>query len=216
MAHVKPKMSNTVRWLFIGIVSVASEAGVAMARHPASTADVGRTPPARVAAAELPPLPEGVEELRFEDFYKPIGDKGLEFTERAQALEGRRVRILGHMVRRCAEPAKYFMLASRPIALHEEEMGPCDDLPAAVLFVHMGSAEERAVYTPGLMLLTGVLSLGSKEEEDGRVSHVRLTLDPNPASPRPGVVIDSHDHTHGDGPTAAHVPPPAPIEEQNP
>ena len=33
-------------------------------------------------------------------------------------------------------------------------------------------------YTPGLMLLTGLLSVGTQEEADGRISSVRLILDP--------------------------------------
>ena len=41
---------------------------------------------------------------------------------------------------------------------------------------------EPVPHTPGLLLLTGTLSVGNKPEPDGRISTVRLTLD-QPAKP---------------------------------
>lgn len=41
-----------------------------------------------------------------------------------------------------------------------------------------GSAENVAAYVPGLISLTGTLSVGNHEEADGRISFVRLLLDP--------------------------------------
>jgi hypothetical protein len=49
--------------------------------------------------AELPPLPEGVEELKFTEFYKlPVGPRGLEPSEKLRALDGHRVRLCGFFV----------------------------------------------------------------------------------------------------------------------
>jgi hypothetical protein len=42
--------------------------------------------------------------------------------------------------------------------------------------------DQPVPYTPGLMLLTGTLSVGNRPEPDGRISLVRLELDP----PSPG------------------------------
>lgn len=45
-------------------------------------------------------------------------------------------------------------------------------------------SEKPILYTPQLLLLTGTLSVGNREEADGRMSIVRLTLDAS-ALPRP-------------------------------
>ena len=134
---------------------------------------------------QLPPLPDGVTQITFADFFKlPVGRKGLEFTSTIKALDGRRVRILGYMVAQCAPIPGQFMLTATPQTTHEHEYGLCDDLPAATLFVIMQEKQSEIVpHTPGLLLLTGVLNLGTREEPDGRVSTVRLLLDPRaPAS----------------------------------
>jgi hypothetical protein len=49
--------------------------------------------------AELPPLPEGVEELKFADFYKlPVGPRGLEPSAHLLSLDGKKVRLSGFFV----------------------------------------------------------------------------------------------------------------------
>ena len=137
-----------------------------------------------VATNALPPLPPGVTELKFSDFFRqPIGPRGLEFTDRLRSLEGRRIRILGYMVRHDQPAERCFLLAPLPLTLHEREYGHADDLPAATLHVlTTPEAPAQTPYTPGLLLLTGRLSLGNRVEADGRTSVVRLQLDP----PTPG------------------------------
>lgn len=126
----------------------------------------------------LPALPAGVEELHFSDLFKPIGRYGLELTERVQQLDGKRVRILGFMVLRDDAPPGTLLLTRMPVHLHEHEYGLADDLPAATLWVDVPASATAAVpYTPGPLLLTGMLHLGPRSESDGRTSHVRLTLD---------------------------------------
>jgi len=128
----------------------------------------------------LPPLPAGVTELKFGEFFRqPIGPRGLEFTDRLRSLEGRRIRILGYMVRQDKPAAHCFLLSPAPQTLHEEEYGLCDDLPATTLHVITDeSAPSQTPFTPGQLLLTGKLSLGNRLEADGRTSAVRLLLDP--------------------------------------
>jgi len=76
-------------------------------------------------------------------------------------------------------PPGTFLFAPFPQTLHEHEYGLADDLPPAVLFVTAPDRRDREVpYTPGLLLLTGTLGVGNREEADGRVSLVRLVLDP--------------------------------------
>lgn len=51
------------------------------------------------SAVALPPAPEGVEELKFAEFFKlPVGPRGLEPSERLRALDGKRVRLSGFFV----------------------------------------------------------------------------------------------------------------------
>jgi hypothetical protein len=126
----------------------------------------------------LPPLPADVAELKFSDFFKPIGARGLEFSDRLRALAGRRVRILGYMVRQSQPVSHQFLLTPVPLALHESEYGFAEDMPATVLHVTVQTNLPATVsYTPGLLLLTGTLSIGNRPEPDGRISTVRLALD---------------------------------------
>ena len=128
----------------------------------------------------LPPLPPDVTELRFNEFFKlPVGSFGLEATEKLLSLRGKRVRLLVYMVREEAPAPGVFILASLPVNAAEVADGPADDLPPTATFVHVAVNADQAVpYTPGLLLLTGVLEVGAKDESLDRVSTVRLYLDP--------------------------------------
>lgn len=156
--------------------------------------------------AELPPLPAlpaGVEELNFAAFFKlPVGPHGLELTDRLKALNGKRVRVLGHMVKEDLTPCNScpvtptkgkrplpawmefvvpgrMMFTEHPSMVSHAHYGLADDLPPQTIFVTVPDKfGELVPHTPGPMLLTGVLSVGNKAESDGRISVVRLTLDP--------------------------------------
>lgn len=143
----------------------------------------GRGSAAAVSTSFLPALPDGVAELKFADFYRmPVGPRGLEYTERLLSLRGKKVRVLGYMVRQSLPSPRTLLLSPRPMTLHEDEYGFCDDLPPQLLHVLTPETESPDVpFTPGVLLLTGRLDLGPRQEPDGRVSHVRLFLDP-PAS----------------------------------
>ena len=135
----------------------------------------------------LPPLPPGVTELVFNEFFRqPIGPRGLEYTEKLRSLEGRRIRILGYMARQAKPVDRCFLLTPVPLTLNEIEYGYADDLPAATLHVFTSpEAPATTPYTPGRLLLTGKLSVGNRLEADGRTSTVRLQLDPPTAEPQP-------------------------------
>ncbi len=151
----------------------------------------------------LPPLPEGCTDLRMNEFFEKPGDFGMDYTAKAKSLDGKKVRLLGFMVNRCAHSPGMFLLTSIPVTTHEHEMGLADDLPIATVHVFMpqsptsegdtprtrrlgvvpashkyGELLPGAVpWTPGLLLLTGTLRTGTREEADGRVSVARLELD---------------------------------------
>jgi hypothetical protein len=86
------------------------------------------------------------------------------------------------MVGEDAPSPRQFLLAPLPLQLHEREYGLADDLPPTVVHVDLPPDETGPVtFTPGWLLLTGTLELGPREEANGRVSSIRLRLDPRPA-----------------------------------
>lgn len=120
-------------------------------------------------------------------FVTPVGPRGLEYTDAARSLEGTVVAIEGYMVLSATLEPGRFMLATMPVKLHDEEMGPCDDLPGATVFVDVPQADGQVVaFVPGLLRAVGTLSLGTREEPAGRVSAVRLTLSSAQALTRVG------------------------------
>jgi hypothetical protein len=148
---------------------------------------------------KLPSLPSVASELKFSDFFSlPAGPRGLEFTERIRALDGKRVRILGFMVEQGDPSPGVAIIAPFQQTTHEDEYGLCDDLPPATLFAIVSKYRESPVpFTPGPLLLTGVLELGQRTEADGRVSHVRLILDPeSPALPAAAAALRPTAATH--------------------
>lgn len=130
----------------------------------------------------LPPPRPGTADLDFAELFAPVGRRGLAYSEKARALEGQSVRMLGYMVRQDLPADGMLLLARYPFQLHETEYGLAEDLPASTVHVIVADrAVEEIPHTPGLLLLTGRLELGPREEPDGRVSTVRLVLHPPPA-----------------------------------
>jgi hypothetical protein len=129
---------------------------------------------------ELPRLPQGVTELKFSDFFvNPVGSRGLEMTGKLRSLDGRRVRILGYMAHREVQPPGLFLLAPYPLQVHDHDNSLAEDFPVGVMTVYVPTLQGQPVpHATGLMLLTGVVKLGNQEEADGRMSLVRLELDP--------------------------------------
>ena len=129
--------------------------------------------------SQLPPPPEGVSDLRFEEFFKqPVGPRGLDFSPRLLELSGKRVRILGYQVKQSRPTPWTLMLAPMPLISNEVEFGLAEDLPPTVVRVFLPrNHQPLPPHSPGLLLMTGRLETGSREEPDGRSSLVRLHLD---------------------------------------
>lgn len=126
-------------------------------------------------------------ELKFRDFFVlPVGPKGLAPSARLLALAGQRVRVVGYMARQEQPSAGIVIVAPLPVVLGDEDESFADDLPATTLYVHLDAADrERPMpYTPGLLSFTGKLQLGAMSEADGRMSFVRLQLDPGGSGTR--------------------------------
>jgi hypothetical protein len=139
----------------------------------------GRPSKSHESKPALPPLPVGVTELKFGDFFvNPIGTRGLTFTEKLRNLDGHRVRIVGYMVRREPATPGTFLFAPAPAQLDEDHYGLADDLPVSTMHVFMPKDRQEVVeYKRGLLQLIGSLSVGPKEEPDGRISTVRLAVE---------------------------------------
>ena len=157
---------------FLRLSFFISVIGLSAAAAAASESD-GPAPAAAAAWSA-----HGVTDLRFHEMFRmPAGPRGLEPSQKLLQLDGRRVRIVGYMVDQ--EQMRSFILAPLPLRLGDEDESLADDLPSGVVFVHPAAPDDRRhKHVPGLLELTGILSVGSFAEADDRVSTVRLTLDP--------------------------------------
>jgi len=120
-------------------------------------------------------------DLKFASFFKqPVGPRGLEIAEALRAADGQRVRLVGYMVAQEEPLAGRFMLTPRPVRMSEHADGDADDLPPATVTVLLDARQRDRIvaHQSGLIAITGRLTLGREEDASGRVSWVRLQLDP--------------------------------------
>jgi hypothetical protein len=146
------------------------------------------TPVARPAsqpvtpASPAPSLRDLADEytlLPFDELYQlPAGPKGLEFTTKTQNLKGRKVRMDGFMVRHFHEDAGVFLFAGVPAVHNQAEYILAESLPTALVHVLMPQIAGRTPsWHPQRITVYGQLELGSRQEIDGRLSHVRLVAE---------------------------------------
>jgi len=150
--------------------------GLALAEGPHAV----EPPIALQVHSELSPL-VGTTDLKFRDFFSlPVGPRGLVPSERLLGLAGQRVRVVGYMARQEQPSAGILIVAPVPVVLGDEDESFSDDLPATAIYVHLTDADSgRGVrWMPGLLRFSGVLRIGATSEADGRMSFVRLELDP--------------------------------------
>ena len=120
-------------------------------------------------------------ELRFRDFFaSPVGPTGLAISDTLQQVDGQAVRLVGYMVQQDKAAPGRFMLAPRPVQMSEHADGEADDLPATTVLVYLDPSQQDWVvpHVRGLVAVSGTLRVSRQEEADGRVSWVRLQLDP--------------------------------------
>src|SRR5262245_25084060 len=63
------------------------------------------------SSARLPVPDAGVADVSFREFFAPAGDAGLEYSARLRELAGKRVRLVGYMVREPKRQRGVFVLA---------------------------------------------------------------------------------------------------------
>jgi len=107
--------------------------------------------------------------LKLRDLY----EKDMSFSPAAQALEGRRIRVLGYMAPPLKAEARFFVQTLRPMAVCPF----CDseaEWPADILVVYTKRIVEVQPFNAAIET-RGVLELGPRTDpETGFVSRVRL------------------------------------------
>jgi hypothetical protein len=126
-------------------------------------------PLASASTAQLPTLP--LEAL------VASGPRGLEPSGRARALNGQRVRLIGHMAHLEEAPGGAFYLAARPVECDEGGGGNADLPPEAVRVVVRSAAGTPVRWLPGPIEVTGRFEVGGEADADGQVAWFRLVLD---------------------------------------
>jgi hypothetical protein len=129
---------------------------------------------------ELPPPPEGVLELKFRELFRmPVGPRGLEPSDALLSANGKRVRLIGFMVREEAGAHDGFLMTSVPVATSDEDEGLADDLPPAMVRIIYAAPKRHAIpYLPGLLQISGTLHLQSHlDSASQRISAIQLEPD---------------------------------------
>ncbi|CAN5720192.1 hypothetical protein BH11VER1_BH11VER1_38990 [soil metagenome] len=113
-----------------------------------------------------------------EVFTVPAGPMGLEYSARASALNGKKIRVTGFMVKHYNTDPTVFLFSETPRLYNEREEGLADSLPPGTLHVIVQVRKGDApAWRREKMTLYGTMELGGRQELSGRISHVRLTCD---------------------------------------
>ena len=144
---------------------------------------IERIPQVLAVTSPLSAAPAGTTDVKFGEFFKmPVGPRGLEPTEKLLALNGKKIRLVGFMVRQDVPTKGMFVFAPMPLELGDADESLSDDLPPSTVFVHIATpAQADIAYIPAMIKLTGTLQIGAQNETDGHVSSIRLLLDDAPA-----------------------------------
>jgi hypothetical protein len=142
-----------------------------------------RIPAILVVDSKLDAPHAGLSDLKFQDVFKlPVGPKGLEPTARLLELDGKRVRIVGYMVRQESPATDAFLFSPLPVLLGDEDESLADDLPPSTIRIDLPTSHGIVVpMLPGLLQLTGILHVGMRTDATtGRATPAQLTLDARP------------------------------------
>ncbi len=98
-------------------------------------------------------------------------------SAKALALNGKRVRMVGFMANMEVPIEGGFYLVPRPLSL-DEAGGGTADLPLESVLVVVPSKEGRIIpHVAGALEGVGILEVGNRSDDQGRVSNFRLKLD---------------------------------------
>lgn len=181
-------------------VALALALPIALALLVAACAEPNRPPAATVAAAVAgsPPrssstprvAPTSDDALLLEFGELLASDSGpLRPSEKLQAANGKRVRVVGFMAQMEVPPPNGFYLTRRPVSCDEGGAGIGDLPPDAIRVLARTSRPSPAMlpYVSGRVEVRGTLELGPLEEPDGTISRIRIFLGEAPPSARPKI-----------------------------
>ena len=133
--------------------------------------------------AQRPGRPEGeATSIEFREFFETDASEPTPSTK-LLSLNGRRARLVGFMAQMEQPPSGAFYLCPRPVYA-DESGGGTADLPIGSVRVIVRSAKGKKVpFIARQIEVTGILEVGSRDEEDGTVSAIRLILDAPQAPP---------------------------------
>ncbi len=119
---------------------------------------------------------ESVTEISFKDFFATLNGE-LKPSEKLLGMNGKRVRLVGFMAQLESPPRGAFFLCPRPITCDEEGAGTADLPPESVLVIARSWKGKAIPFSPRTLEVTGILAVGNLQDEEGRVSFIRLILD---------------------------------------
>jgi len=155
----------------------------------AATSDAPQKPANRTAS-------NSATSLSFKEFFE-ASPRELKPSQKLLSLNGKRVRMVGYMARMERVVPGAFYLVPHPV-MCDEEGGGTSDLPVENVLVLVRSAKDREIaFIPRPVEVTGILEVGNREEKDGRVSAIRLTLDGPPAKAKRTTSISKTTITKG-------------------
>ncbi|WP_395747967.1 hypothetical protein [Prosthecobacter sp.] len=138
--------------------------------------DAPAAPVAQAAAAFSEEDRRSYAPLSFDEmFVTPAGPKGLEYTTKIKAMDGKKICITGFMVRHADIDTSAFLFCAIPRVYNEREEGLADSIPPHMVYVIQPvRGQEAPAWRREKMTLYGTLELGSHQELSGRISHLRL------------------------------------------
>ena len=123
-----------------------------------------------------------VESLEFRDFFV-ASPRALVPSPRLLRLDGKRIRLVGYMALMEEAPKGGFYLCPFPVVATESGGGTADLPPEAVLVVVPSARGQELAHIRRPLEAKGILEVGPKADEEGRVSGLRLILDGPEAAP---------------------------------
>ncbi|RYD38341.1 MAG: hypothetical protein EOP86_01095 [Verrucomicrobiaceae bacterium] len=181
--NLKPAVKHALNILPLGLLALIAWL---FARNASAPTPEAATETKAVPAKAAPPVPavpqvnlDRYTPFDFSEVFKlPAGPKGFEYTDKINSLAGGPVRMEGFMVRHLHDDHEVFLFATFPVLLNQKEYGLADDLPANAVHVRMETPKGQApAWTKEKLLVCGQLDIGPRQEQDGRISHVRLRAD---------------------------------------
>ena len=129
--------------------------------------------------------------LKFQEFYE-TKNGALDFSDKLKSLNGKRVQVTGFMAHMENAPLGAFYVCPHPTFCDEEGSGTADLPPDSVRVIVRGAKGQTIDFVPRAVLVTGLLQVGSQEDEKGDISRIRIILDQAPAKAPIALVKSTH------------------------